>query len=423
MSHILYVPNPTGTGHNMRTLALAQEIHAHHPDIRQSVLVGSMQTVFTPLFTAAGMEVIPTGSRPVDSATTEHLHTRIDQETFIDGFVVPTFLNGSKLIDYLAYYETISPDLVVSDYNLTASIAAIIGGYRHVLTTERYDFSLVQVSDQDFIDAGFDLNAADIDHARGPVSAIFDWIITHSVLVVTDKPPVDSLDAGTALYRHLHDGNVHFVGPMIRPLPPRHDPAETRRRLGLGQGPVIVASVGGMTMLMDDKTTAIAAFRETFARVRRTHPDTEMVLIGREQLAIDDPGVHEVAYLPDWMPLLQDCAVLVTAPGWITVTEAAALGVPTIFMLEGPGEYHEIEALRRLTAIGLPTLDHPDPDQLTPLLTQALDGGLASCAAGFAVLAPHGRGTPHAADLIAATVEPPAWPPVGPQPSSAVTAQ
>lgn len=403
---IVMAPNATGSGHNMRALALTRELHTLDPTQEIVVLLGSMQDVFEPLFSSAGAKVISTETGVVDHAKSGHLDKILDREHFVDGYLAPTFLNGSKMIDYLAYFDEIDPAVVVSDYNLTASAAAIMGGYRHVLVTERYDFSLVQLSNEDFREAGFVVNETEINRVRPALTRIFDWLIRNSALVLTDKPPLADLDADTALYPHLSEANIKFVGPMTRPTPENVDHDQVRRELGLGSGPLLVASVGGTTMFMENKQKAIQTYRDAFAHLREDHPDAEMVLIGRGTPDVDDEGVRTLDYVPDWMPLLTCSSALIAQPGWITVTEIAALGVRTIFVLGGRGEYHELEALRRLDALGFPTAIEPTSEALHALMEEAVTGRLADrCAKALTALAPSGeRATEAAAGLIAQVV-------------------
>ncbi|WP_162933817.1 hypothetical protein [Actinomyces lilanjuaniae] len=399
---ILMVPNATGSGHNMRALALASELRSVCPEREIVVLLGSMQDVFAPLFESAGVKVISTENDVISHAHSSHLDKILDQEHYISGYLAPTFLNGSKIIDYLAYFKEINPAIVVSDYNLTASVASVIGQYRHVLITERYDFSLAQISNDDFREAGFIVNDTEISRARPTLSIIFDWIIRNSSLVLTDKPPLPDLDVGTALYSQLNEPNVHFVGPMTRPAPKNVNQEQLRHELGLSTGPLLVASVGGMSMFIENKQKAIRTYLHAFAHLRKSHSDAEMILIGRGTTPPAEEGVHTLNYIPDWMPLLTCATALIAQPGWITVTEVAALRVPTIFVLGGRGEYHEIESLRRLEALGFPTLVEPSPDALHSLLKDAVTGQLADrCAKAFATLTPSGgRATLTAAKMI-----------------------
>lgn len=116
-----------------------------------------------------------------------------------------------------------------------------------------------------------------------------------------------------------------------------------------------MATVGGTTMHLKNKQALIDCYLDVYERLRGgRYPALEMVLIGREKIDVP-PGVHSLDYLPDWMPLIRDAALLLVPPGWITVTEICALGIPAVFVLSSYSEYHEIEPFERLTAFGFVT--------------------------------------------------------------------
>lgn len=402
MKTVLFTPNPTGTGHNMRALALAGELIRQDPSLRVVAHIGSNVKTFAPLFENIGAIVTVADDAAVDHAQIEHMSTRLDKANYVDGYLVPTFLNGSRILDYLALFHQFDPDLVISDYNICASIAALIGGRKHVLVTERYDFSVVQLSNSDLRCAGFIVDDAEMDSLRPALQIIFDWIIRGSMIVLTDKPAVAELDSGTALYAHLDDKKVHFLGPLVRRPPEDVNEAELRARLKLGDGPVFVASVGGTTMFLENRDRAVAVYREAFRLLHIDHPDAVMVLLGRGVVSVEQQGVVMLDYLPDWMPLLKIASALVSQPGWITATEVASLKVPTVFILGGRGEYHEIEALERLRLLGFPTIEEPEVEALHKLLAEAVTGDLAArCARPLERLAPtDAPGAPGAAALI-----------------------
>ena len=398
---ILLVPNQTGAGHNMRALAIAQEIKQLSPTQPVAVLLGSLQSTFKPLFENEGVSVISTEDANVDHSKSAHLTWNLDKHSYIDQYLVPTFFNGSRVLEYLAYFREIDPVLVVSDYNLSASVGAIIGGYRHILVTERYDFSVVQLSDEDFRSAGFDVNVREMKSMRLVLTRVFEWILSNSELVLTDKPAVHQLDEDSALYRRFNCANVKFVGPMTRRTDEEGCPSDVIKDFAFSSDPLIVASVGGTTMFLEDKIKAIEVYRDAFSLLRNYNPRVQMILIGRSEGISGVEGVTVVDYVPNWIPLLKRACMLISQPGWITVTEAAALGVPATFVLPGLGEYHEIEASRRLRILGFPSLIDPTPEELCMYMRSGVEGRLAeSCRAGFAALAPDGRGTETAVRLI-----------------------
>ncbi len=129
MKRIILAPNPTGTGHNMRMLTIGKEILKRCPDDKLIVLLGSMQDVFTPLFKEAGIKIIdlsPTGI--IDYSVSSHLEMKLDWNTMIKNYFVPTFFNGDKILRYVDIFVKEQADMVISDYNINAAIAAILNG-------------------------------------------------------------------------------------------------------------------------------------------------------------------------------------------------------------------------------------------------------------------------------------------------------
>lgn len=400
---IVLAPNSTGSGHNMRALALATELRKQIPDSETTVLLASLQSTFTPLFEAVGVHVIDIAGEQVDHAVRGHLTRRLDWASYIDGYIAREFVSGERALGYLAHYQDLRPDLVISDYNLSASMAAAIAGVPHALITERFDFTICQIDDDTLAAGGFDLDVEDLRRGRAALHSVFQWIVDTAEVVLTDKPPVAALDEGTAVAAALLDGRAVFTGPMIREIPPRAegDGAALRERLGLGPGPIVVGSVGGTTMFLENKKRVIDCYLAAYQQLKQAHPELQLLLLGREK--VDAPqDVVQISYLPDWMPLLQEADVLLSAPGWITVTEIAAMGIPTVFVLGSLGEYHEVEAAQRLERLGFPTLVGPEPEQLAALVGPMIGHAGDGPSAAHLAVAPDGSGTARAVRLLVA---------------------
>ncbi|MFE9905644.1 glycosyltransferase family protein [Streptomyces achromogenes] len=404
---IVFAPAPTGSGHNMRTLALARELRRQNPDAELTALLGSLQPTFGPLFEAAGVRVIDIAGDHVDHATRSNLTRDLGWRTYIKDYVAPAFVNGERVLRYLSYYQDLGADLVVSDYNTSASMAAALSGTPHALVTERYDFTLVQIDDRTLEAGGFRVDHEDLRRGRNALHAVFDWIVSTAEIVLTDKPYVPELDEGTSVARAMAQGRAVFTGPMIREVPERGDGAAVRASLGLGPGPLMVGSVGGTSMFWENKQRVIESYILAHRRLKREHPDLQLVLLGREWVEAPD-DVVVLTYLPDWMPLLQEADVLVSAPGWITVTEVAALRVPTVFVLSSLGEYHEVEASDRLGRLGFPSLVAPGTDELVDAVRPFIEKRSAEPdgrpsgepAPAHLAVAPEGPGTSKAAALL-----------------------
>jgi hypothetical protein len=402
---IVFAPNATGSGHNMRTLSLARAVGESAPDVDRVVLLDSLQTTFGTLFHQAGVDVQDMSDQVVDYSRRSNLTTELSWSGYVIGYLLPAFFDSAKVLDYIARFRALEPDLVVSDYNTAASAAAAMSGVPHVLVTERYDFSLGQLDDAVLTEAGFTVNGPDLAKARTALRAVFRWIVNDAQLVLTDKPHVPEMDDGTPVAAALVTGKARFTGPMVRRPPHQVDGTEVRSGLGLGPGPVIVASVGGTTMFLENKQRLISTYLEAHQQLRAENPDLQLVLLGREDIGAPPPGVVSLGYLPDWMPLLLSADLLLSAPGWITVTEVATLRIPTLFVLADYREYHEIEALQRLDRLGLPTCVGPTPEDLAARIRPLLAGeGAGDVQQGYDLLAPNGRGTDEAAAMILHTL-------------------
>ncbi|GAA0487637.1 hypothetical protein [Streptomyces olivaceiscleroticus] len=396
---IVLTPNSTGSGHNMRALALAREVRRRHPDAELTVLLASLQSTFAPLFAEAGVRVVDIAGEQVNHATRSNLGQDLDWAGYIGRYLAPAFVNGERLLSYLAHYRDLAPDLVVSDYNISASLAAVLGGTPHALVTERYDFTLCQVDDATLEAGGFRVDRDDLRRGRNALHTVFERIVQSAEVVLTDKPFVRELDEGTAVARALADGRAVFTGPMIREVPERTDGAAVRASLGLGPGPLMVGSVGGTSMFWENKQRVIESYIDAHRLLKRDRPDLQLVLLGREWVEAPE-DVVVLTYLPDWMPLLQEADVLLSAPGWITVTEVAALRVPTVFVLSSLGEYHEVEASRRLDLLGFPSLVAPGAGEICEAVRPLLEAPAAGPTPGQLAIAPHGPGTAEAATLL-----------------------
>ncbi|MGN8251960.1 hypothetical protein [Pseudomonas sp. SMV7] len=398
---ILFAPAPTGSGHNMRVLSIGRALRNYNPDLEMKVALASLQDVFTPMFESSGIDVIDVAGQLMDYSKKSNLSRQLDWGSYIAGYISNTFLSSERMLAYLAIIEEHKPRVVISDFNMAACLAAIFSRTPFVFVTERYDFTLCQLTDQDLSEGGFELNAEDLKRARTALHKQFSWMIEQSQLVLTDKPYIPEMDDGTPVASALMDGKAHFVGPMIRDFT-QTNASTVRADLGLGDGPFIVASISGTTMFAESKQNLLNAYLEAFEQLRSVRPELKMVLLGRQDIAPRE-GLVSVPYYPDWMGLLREASLLVSAPGWITVTEIAALHIPTLFVLPSKSEYHEAEALDRLARLGFPTYLGCEATAIAGLIDAELDKDTDAPSyfgAHQRVAAPDGLGAQRAASRI-----------------------
>lgn len=355
MAKIFMVPNPTGTGHNMRMYSIACDL-VKEKEVNVTVVLSSLQDTFTDLFNGIGVKVIDFNPEKVVNHTKKsHLEKNLNWETMIGGYFSKTFFNGSKILKYMNLFLENKPDVVVSDYNINASIAACLLRIKHVFVTERFNFTLVDVSN-DLLEAGeFNVNKNELDEARNSMNALFQWLGDNTSLMLTDKPYVKDMDEGSIIEKYFQEEKIQFVGPMIRPIDQNEDPSFLFE-LGVKKDayPLIVATVSGTTMFKENKEKLVSLYTKLFEDLKKDFPKVQMVLLAKEDVSVPK-GMLSIPYISNWIPLLKKCDLLLSHPGWITVTEVSALKVPAIFCLSSYKEYHEAEAFERLNKLGYET--------------------------------------------------------------------
>lgn len=402
--HILFTPNPTGSGHNMRTLAIIEKLFLHKKNIRVTVVLSSLENIFFGLYKNLGCNVITLPSNIKDHSKISHLTKEFNWETYIEKYISASFLNCSLILKYTSIYLEEKPDLVVSDYNLSASAAAHIGDFNHALVTERYDFTLFQISNDELKEAGFIVNCNEIDNARKSLHTLFEGIIRSAKIILTDKPYLPDFDKDTAIGHALDKGKVKFVGPMIRDIPYKNKTNKTELSKLLNikisyNDIIIVASVGGTTMFVENKNKLIKTYIDLYGNLHKKIKNLKMILICREK--IDAPnGVYVYDYIPNWLPLLNRANILLSAPGWITATEIALLKIPVIFILSDLSEYHEVEASKRLKSLGFNSYINPNIDFLSKEVFKIINNNNFIDIKPYTLLAPYSDGAEKAADYL-----------------------
>ena len=397
MKKIVLAPNPTGTGHNMRMLTIGKKLMAVNSDLELVVLLGSRQDVFTSLFEKANIRVIdlnPTGI--IDSSKKSHLEKHLDWNSMITQYFVPTFFNGDKILRYLQILEAEAPDLLISDYNINASFAAAMDEVKSVFVTERHNFTLVDVNIEDLIQGGFEVNQEEIRAAQKDLNQLFKWLVKNSELVITDKLFLDSFDSDKVL-KEIHE-KVHFTGSIY--VEENNLPKLDFEQLKLDpKQPYIIGTVSSTTMLSENRDKNFEFYKEVFQSLKKESPDLQMVIIGASDQPERENGLIKLPYVPNWKELIEQCSLLISHPGWITVTEVAYLNIPTLFYLSSFTEYHELEAYKRLEQIGCPVFTGYDPSQFCALIKAILNQKF-DFEKAYQQLCPNRNGLEEAASLI-----------------------
>lgn len=401
MTKILLAPNPTGTGHNMRVLALGKKLIQENNDISITVLLGSRQDVFTPLFEKEGITVIdlsPTGI--IDYSKSSNLEQNLDWQTMITNYFVPTFFNGDKILKYMTLINTLKPDLLISDYNINATFAAVMSNTKNAFVTERHNFTLVDVSTDELEKGKFKVETADIISAQKALNELFLWLVKNVDLIITDKVFMKNFKSDVQLMKY--SDKTFFVGSMYADRTDHSNPIDFDE-LGIDSDrPYIVATVSNTTMLAEDKENSIKLFIESFKLLKKTHTDIQLVLLGidseNQQMNTD---LIFLPYLPNWRELIENSTLLIAHPGWITVTEVSLLNIPTLFYLASYAEYHEVEAYKRLEQLDLPVYYGDDIQEFTKTVSTLLNfDSNNNLFKGYEILSPYPNGLEKATNLL-----------------------
>ncbi|MCY7189439.1 hypothetical protein [Streptococcus gallolyticus] len=399
MKRVVLAPNPTGTGHNVRMLNIGNQLLQSDKELELTVLLGSRQDVFADLFKKSGIDVIDLSpSGVVDSSKKSHLSTELNWKTMISNYFVPTFFNGDKILKYIGLISKCSADVVISDYNINATIAAIILGKKNIFVTERHNFTLVDISLSDLKKAGFDIDDTEIAEAKKYLEKVFEWILKNIDLLITDKVIIpDFLDRLNG-----DDPKIHFVGSMYR-----QREGKSLINFNYSQD-YIVATSTNTTMLEKDSLLAINTYISAFEKLSKKHPNLKLLLIG------DVPNVVEIdnhlnievlSYVPNWEELIKHAKLVWSHPGWISVTELAYLDIKSVFYLPSFMEYHEVEAFNRLQFLGLPTISGEDFEGLSDVTSKILNGDLDTSFEAYRILNPSKDGLKRGVDKILSIIE------------------
>lgn len=137
---VAFIPRGTGSGHNMRTYAVAKKYVSLFPNDNGICFLESLQAMFEPMFRTLGLKVININdSKEVDYAEKSVLSEQLNWESVITKFLGPSMFNSRKVFLLLKYFKKYSSiSTVVTDLDLSAVVAASIAHKRIVLITERY---------------------------------------------------------------------------------------------------------------------------------------------------------------------------------------------------------------------------------------------------------------------------------------------
>jgi hypothetical protein len=131
--------------------------------------------------------------------------------------------------------------------------------------------------------------------------------------------------------QHARD-HYHFVGHVVNFRPEEvADRAALRQRLGYGEEPLIVCSVGGTSIGRD----LLELCGQAFLPLRESLPDVHVVLVCGPRLPARSVRVPDGVEVREYVPRLYEhfacCDVAVVQCGASSTTELCALGTPFVY--------------------------------------------------------------------------------------------
>lgn len=212
---IALVPRGTGSGHNMRLYAIGKAIKDKNASINEYAFLESLKGTFSKMFESIGASVIDMSQgRQLDYSKGFILTSKLNWNSLINGFLGPTIFNSAKILFLINLFNEQKIDLVISDLDISAIVAANFCGIKSILVSERYELPISKFTNDDLKNAGFEIDSKEVTEVHKVIKNVFDWGLDNATRVVTDCPYVDKLDKKLHFKDLLDDGHAIFVGPI-----------------------------------------------------------------------------------------------------------------------------------------------------------------------------------------------------------------
>ncbi|MBP7867074.1 MAG: hypothetical protein KA419_14120 [Acidobacteria bacterium] len=342
---VLFVSGSIGLGHVTRDLALAAALREKVPGVRLAWLAGDAARDF---LAAAGEPLLPesahytTGTGIVEAAG-RGFSLNLAQPSYL-------FRNPCNLLRLFRFYK---------DLRLNVSLfrqAAATRDFRLVVGDETFELALAITRNPALKAAPFVLltDFLGVDAmTRNPFERLLVRVMNRGwvallrgigrtcdrVLFVGEAEDVPDVPFGRRLpsRRTLALEKVDFVGYVLGFNPAAlADRAAVRRRLGYGEGPVVLCAVGGTSVGIP----LLRLFAEACPLVRERVPEAAFIAVGGPRIpgsAVDGPpGLDVRGYVPELYEHLAAVDLAVVQAGGATTLELTALRRPFLyFPLEG----------------------------------------------------------------------------------------
>jgi UDP:flavonoid glycosyltransferase YjiC (YdhE family) len=370
---ILYISGSLGLGHITRDLVIASELRAICPDVELSWIAADPATA---LIEEAGERLHPEAASYANDNEPAEQAARGAQLNLLKYLMKASkdWRNNVETFDRITAEEHF--DLVVGDETYELNV-----GFMKNPELKKSPYVMIY----DFV--GLDSMTAnpmewlgiymwnriwsnDFRKRRKPVHDLALFIGEEED--VADKPFGFLLPGRREWARAL----CEFVG-YVMPFEPAElqDPPDIRARLGYGDGPLIVCSIGG-TAIGKEMLTLCG---QSFTHLKDRLGDLRMVLVCGPRLAAEavevPDGVEIRGYVPDLYEHFAACDLAIVQGGGTTTLELTALKRPFIyFPIEGHFEQAQVaERLERHRAGVRMQLSETSPRDLADQVLSTLE--------------------------------------------------
>ena len=350
---VLYVSGSLGLGHVTRDLAIALELRRQLPGVEISWLAAHPASM---LLEQAGEPVVPEAAAYANENELAELSAQGSSLNLLRYLIRARGAWGQNVAVFSRLVKTTPFDLVIGDetYELTLAL-------RENRRLKTFKFVMIF----DFV--GLEAMTANPLENLG----VYIWNRKWSHDFRMRRPPSYDLglfvgeaedvpDApfgiGLPNRRAFAEAMYRFVG-FVFPFDPRDlmDRVEVRRRLGYGDTPLVIASIGGTSIGRHLLELCGAAYRHIQAKM----PSLRLVLVAGPRLGADTvkipPGVEIRQFIPDLYQHFAACDVAIVQGGATSTLEVAALRRPFVyFPLEGHSEQAGVAKMLTRRGAGTP---------------------------------------------------------------------
>jgi UDP-N-acetylglucosamine:LPS N-acetylglucosamine transferase len=376
---LLYMSSAIGMGHVSKDQAIASELRRAHPEVEIFWLAGQPAA---DVLREAGEKVLPEAERWKGASAIAERCTHNGQLN-LTRYVYssfPAWAANMRLIRSALKAHAI--DLAVGNEAWEVDVPLTLG----IL---RLDIPFVMITDFLGVDAvtsnglerlgAYLLNVMWTQDKRiyrdGPHSAIF--------IGEVDDIPAKSFGRGLPDRRQHAREHYRFVGHVINFRPEElADRAALRLRLGYGDGPLVVCSVGGTSIGRD----LLELCGRAFPVLRQNLPGVRMVLVCGPRLPAESVRAPEGVTVRGYVPRLYEhyacCDAAVVQCGASSTTELCSLGTPFVyFPIDGHFEQELVAGrLARYGAGRRMSLRQTTPEALACAICQELARPVEPCA-------------------------------------------